>query len=45
MSESKFDNLEPTHDIEIKIEILFLKLICLNLNKTAEFQLYLCLVL
>ena len=45
MSESKFDNLEPTHDIEIKIETLFLTLICLNFNKKAEFQLDLCLVL
>ena len=33
MSDSKFDNLEPTHDIEIKIGILFLTLICLNFNK------------
>ena len=45
MSESNFDNLEPTHAIEIKIENLFLTLICLNFNKKAEFQLYLCLVL
>ena len=45
MSESNFDNLEPTHAIEIKIENLFLTLKCLNFNKKAEFQLYLCLVL